>query len=274
MADNSNVPTFIYGTAWKEDKTEALVKQALDAGFRAIDTANQRKHYYEEGVGKAIQGFPRKELFLQTKFTFARGQDHRMPYDEKQPYAVQVQQSFESSLEHLGTDYVDSLVLHGPFTGRGIVEQDLEVWSAMEKLCNENKVRELGVSNVSQNQLSLLYTAAKIKPRFVQNRCFADQLWDLNVREFCREHKIYYQGFSLLTANQAELNHPKIRLMAEKYKKTIPQIVFRFSKQVGMIPLTGSSNRKHLDQDLDIDDFKLEPGEMKLIEEISNQGAQ
>jgi diketogulonate reductase-like aldo/keto reductase len=270
MTEKTNTPSFIFGTAWKEEKTEALVRQALEAGFRAIDTANQRKHYYEEGVGKAIKGFARDELFIQTKFTFARGQDYRMPYDDSEPYSVQVKQSFESSLEHLGVEYLDSLVLHGPFEGRGIVEQDLEVWDAMEKLCKEGKVRELGVSNVSQNQLSLLFKAVQTKPKYVQNRCFADQLWDLNVREFCRENKIFYQGFSLLTANRAELNRPNILSLSEKYKKTIPQIIFRFSKQIGMIPLTGSSSRKHLDQDLNIDDFKLEPRELTLIEEISS----
>lgn len=104
----------IYGTAWKEDRTESLVAQAIEAGFRAIDTANQRKHYYEEGVGQAVKkaiaarSVPRADLFLQTKFTYARGQDHRLPYDPKAPVAEQLRQSFESSLEHLGTDYLDS----------------------------------------------------------------------------------------------------------------------------------------------------------------------
>src|SRR5689334_9382243 len=111
-------PTFIYGTAWKEDRTEGLVLEALDAGFRAIDTANQRKHYYEEGVGRALRqklgSIARDDLFIQTKFTFRDGQDDRLPYDPKASVAEQVAQSFQSSLSHLGLDRVDSLVLHGP----------------------------------------------------------------------------------------------------------------------------------------------------------------
>ncbi len=259
----------MYGTAWKEEKTEALVRLALEAGFRAIDTANQRKHYYEEGVGKAIQGFPRDELFLQTKFTYSRGQDHRKPFNDSDPYSVQVQDSFESSLQHLGTDYLDSLVLHGPYSGHGIAEQDLEVWEAMEKLHKSGKVRELGVSNINQNQLTLLWKAAAVKPKYVQNRCFADQTWDLNVRKFCQENKVHYQGFSLLTANQAELRGPEVRALAEKYQKTIPQIIFRFSKQLGMIPLTGTSSKEHMKQDLAVDDFQLQAAEVELIENIS-----
>jgi diketogulonate reductase-like aldo/keto reductase len=80
-------PAFMYGTAWKEDRTASLTELALRAGFRGIDTANQRKHYFEAGVGEGLaSGYragivTRADLFLQTKFTYLRGQDHRLPYD-------------------------------------------------------------------------------------------------------------------------------------------------------------------------------------------------
>ncbi|MEA3136298.1 MAG: hypothetical protein QOC71_579, partial [Thermoplasmata archaeon] len=108
----------VYGTAWKEDATERLVGLALEAGFRGIDTANQRKHYHEAGVGAALRTafadgvVARDELFLQTKFTHLGGQDHRLPYDPRAPVAKQVEQSFAKSLEHLGIDRLDSYVLH------------------------------------------------------------------------------------------------------------------------------------------------------------------
>src|SRR5690242_20234515 len=98
------VPDFLYGTAWKEERTEALVVAALNAGFRGIDTANQRKHYHEAGVGRALgQVFAdgrlrRSDLFIQCKFTFQDGQDHRLPYDPRAAIAEQVTQSFQSSL--------------------------------------------------------------------------------------------------------------------------------------------------------------------------------
>src|SRR5262245_2596100 len=103
------VPSFFYGTAWKEERTASLTRLAIETGFRAIDTANQRKHYVEAGVGEAVAALidegkiKREELFLQTKFTFARGQDHRLPYDPQAPFGEQVAQSFASSLEHLRT---------------------------------------------------------------------------------------------------------------------------------------------------------------------------
>ena len=124
-------PHFLYGTAWKEDRTAHLVELALRAGFRAIDTANQRRHYFEAGVGEALAAayragiVTRSDLFLQTKYTYQRGQDHRLPYDPAQPLKVQVAQSLASSLEHLSTDYVDSFVLHGPSSGYGWSEADI-----------------------------------------------------------------------------------------------------------------------------------------------------
>src|SRR5208282_3743654 len=120
LAKSPPIPTFLYGTAWKEDRTPALVELALRAGFRGIDTANQRRHYHEAGVGEGLAAayragiVTRADLFLQTKFTYERGQDHRLPYDPVAPLAIQVAQSLASSLEHLGTDRVDSYVLHGP----------------------------------------------------------------------------------------------------------------------------------------------------------------
>ena len=114
------IPDFLYGTAWKEDRTPALTELALRMGFRGIDTANQRRHYFEAGVGQGLAAayragvVTRTDLFLQTKFTYRGGQDHRLPYDPAADLATQVAQSMQSSLEHLGTDHVDSYVLHGP----------------------------------------------------------------------------------------------------------------------------------------------------------------
>src|SRR6185295_8605082 len=116
-----SVPSFMYGTAWKKDATAWLVELAVESGFTAIDTANQLIHYDEARVGEALQtlahkGVKREALFLQSKFTSADGQDHRTPYDPSADLTTQVQQSFDSSLQHLHTDYLDSYVLHAPFS--------------------------------------------------------------------------------------------------------------------------------------------------------------
>lgn len=267
-------PFFVYGTAWKENDTARLTRAALDAGFRAIDTANQRKHYFEAGVGEAIAGaiedgvVERDELFLQTKFTYERGQDHRLPYDPEADVSTQVEQSFASSLEHLGTDYIDSYVLHGPASRYGLADADREVWRAMEALVDAGKVGALGVSNISDGQLESLLDFADKPPAFVQNRCFARTGWDVRVRRMCADHDLVYQGFSLLTANIEELRTHLVVEIAERHDKTIPQIAFRFALEVGMLPLTGTTDPEHMRQDLACFEFELSDDEVRVLESI------
>jgi diketogulonate reductase-like aldo/keto reductase len=195
------MPAFMYGTAWKKEATTQLVIEAVTAGFSAIDTANQLIHYDEARVGEALVtlaqgGHTRDRLFLQTKFTPVNGQDHRTPYDARAPITTQVRQSFESSLTHLRTDYLDSYVLHGPYSRSGLGPDDWEVWSAIESCYASGKSRLIGVSNVTAGQLALLCERATHRPMVVQNRCYAAFGWDKAVRDLCRAQQIVYQGFS------------------------------------------------------------------------------
>jgi diketogulonate reductase-like aldo/keto reductase len=275
MSSEHCVPDFLYGTAWKENRTAALTELALRTGFRAIDTANQRKHYHEAGVGEALAAayragiVTRADLFLQTKFTYQRGQDHRLPYDPAAPLAVQVAQSLASSLEHLGTDHVDSYVLHGPSSGYDWTDADAEVWEAMKKERAAGRTRLLGVSNVSLHHLEQMADAHAELPTFVQNRCFARTGWDREVRTFCDQHKITYQGFSLLTANPEVLQHQPLIAVAEKMNATPAQLVFSFARAVGMLPLTGTSSAAHMKEDLASLDLKLPPELVQAIEAIA-----
>lgn len=263
----------MYGTAWKKEATTALVLQAVEAGFTAIDTANQLIHYDEARVGEALltlgkRGITRDKLFLQTKFTSVNGQDHRTPYDAAADLTTQVKQSFESSLAHLHTDYLDSYVLHGPYYRRGLAREDWEVWAAIEALYETGKAKMIGVSNVSAEQLTLLCTKAKYRPMVVQNRCYAALGWDKEVREICRAHKIIYQGFSLLTANREVFVDPAVRSIAARYGMGLAQVVFRFAMQIGMLPLTGTTDPQHMKEDLASDQFTLAPEDLQLIEDI------
>jgi diketogulonate reductase-like aldo/keto reductase len=155
-AQPPSIPDFLYGTAWKEDRTAALTELAIRSGFRAIDTANQRKHYFEAAVGQGLAAayaaglVTRADLFLQTKFTYQDGQDHRLPYDPAAPLSLQVAQSMASSLEHLGTDHVDSFVLHGPASHSHWTTDDFKTWQAMIKERDAGRTRLLGVSNSSR----------------------------------------------------------------------------------------------------------------------------
>ncbi len=269
------VPRFLYGTAWKEGQTQRLVGLALRQGFRGLDTANQRKHYHEAAVGQAValaiaEGLvTRGELFLQTKFTFRRGQDHRLPYDPDAPITTQVEQSIASSLRHLGTEVLDSYLLHGPTQRDGLAPADWEAWRAMEAAHDGGRVRLLGVSNFSLGQLRQLCEGARVRPRFVQNRCYAARGWDRDIRRCCAASGLVYQGFSLLTANREALAHPELARIAERHGRTVAQAVFRFTLEVGMIPLTGTTDPGHMRPDLEAFDFRLNPAEVEQIEGLA-----
>jgi diketogulonate reductase-like aldo/keto reductase len=274
MIDGVRVPRFLYGTAWKEADTERLTALALRQGFRGIDTANQRRHYDEAAVGRAVQAaiaagvVARADLFLQTKFTFRPGQDHRLPYDPNAPIAAQVQQSFASSLEHLGTDVLNSYVLHGPSRSDGLAAADWEAWRAMEAIHAAGRARLLGISNVSLGQLEALCAGARVRPRFVQNRCYASRGWDRDVRAFCAARGLVYQGFSLLTANRQVLAHPDLARIAARHGRSPAQVVFRFALEVGMLPLTGTTSADHMRADLDAFAFELAADEVERIERL------
>jgi diketogulonate reductase-like aldo/keto reductase len=272
-ADSSHTtPDFIYGTAWKEDRTAALTELAIRSGFRAIDTANQRKHYVESNVGEALaavirDGFvKRADLFLQTKFTYLPGQDHRIPYDPRSTPSEQVAQSFASSLEHLGTDYIDSYVLHGPAASVWS-RLDAEVWTAMLRERDAGRARALGLSNVSLRHLHQM-TSRHEAPTFVQNRCFAQFGWDREIRHFCREHGIVYQGFSLLTANIDVLHSVLVAGIAARVNATPAQVIFAFARAISILPLTGTSNEQHMKQDLASREIELSADDVNSLEAV------
>jgi diketogulonate reductase-like aldo/keto reductase len=273
--DGARAPRFLYGTAWKEDETRRLAELAIEQGFRGIDTANQRRHYHEAAVGQAVAAVigrglvTRDDLFLQTKFTFQPGQDHRLPYDPAAPIPIQVEQSLASSLQHLGVELVESYVLHGPSQRFGLGPADWAAWRAMEAIHNSGRARWLGISNVTLEQLEALCHQARVRPRFVQNRCFAVQRWDRDVRAFCAAHQIEYQGFSLLTANRDALAHPELARIARRHGRSLSQVVFRFALDVGMMPLTGTTNADHMREDLGVFDFRLTPDEVAQIEGLT-----
>jgi diketogulonate reductase-like aldo/keto reductase len=267
------IPSFMYGTAWKKEATTHLVQLAVASGFTAIDTANQLIHYEEAMVGEAFralakQGIKRDTLFLQTKFTSVEGQDHRTPYEASADLTTQVRQSFDSSLTHLSTEYVDSYVLHAPFQRRGLGEADWEVWAAMEGLCQSGKTKMIGISNVTAGQLTQLCQRANLKPMVVQNRCYAALAWDQEVRGICQAHGIIYQGFSLLTANREVLADREIHTIAKRLGIGPAQVIFRFAMQIGMLPLTGTTSQQHMKEDLQAEQLTLSSEEIQRIETI------
>lgn len=266
------MPSLMYGTAWKKEHTADLVVQAVLSGFRGIDTACQPKHYNEPHVGEAIRrlkehGITREELFIQTKFTPLSGQDpQRVPYDPNVSLDRQVAHSFEVSQRNLGTDHIDSLVLHSPLFPYSNL---ISVWGAMQKIYQDGGVGQIGISNCYDLELlKRLYLDADIKPSVVQNRFYSESGYDIALRQWCSEHGIVYQSFWSLTANPHLLGSQIVSTLCHKYAKTPAQILYRYLNHVGIIPLIGSTSQIHMDQDLAIFEFELINSEIQSITEL------
>lgn len=257
-----HMPKIIYGTAWKKEKTTGYVVDAVLSGFRGIDTACQPKHYREDLVGEALvklekeYNIKREDLYIQTKFTSLDGQDpNNIPYDKNANLTNQVHQSFEKSLSNLHTDYIDSLVLHSPMRN---FNDTLTVWRIFEEFVKSGKVKQIGISNIySLKMLEEIWNDAKVKPAVIQNRFYADSGWDVEIRKFCRANGIIYQSFWTLTANPFILEHKNLKGIAKKYSKTKEQIFFKFVMHLGIAPLSGTTSKEHMKEDLEVLDMEV-----------------
>jgi diketogulonate reductase-like aldo/keto reductase len=257
---SAKIPAFLYGTAWKGDKTRHLVQQALLNGFRAIDTAAQPKHYREDLVGEGIRDalkagrFTREDIYLQTKFTGIHGQDlTRIPYDASTSITIQVSTSVKSSLRNLrhGGDedaYLDCLVLHSPLPS---MAQTQKAWRAMESHVPRS-VRTLGLSNFYDlSLLRKLYTFARVKPVVLQNRFYPGSGYDGAIRGFCHDHDIIYQSFWTLTANPHLLECAPVSMVAESAQVSRPVALYSLVLGLGNVRiLNGTTNAQTMRDDL------------------------
>jgi diketogulonate reductase-like aldo/keto reductase len=261
----------IYGTAWKKEFTKDFVVQAIQNGFRAIDTACQPKHYNEalvgEGLKKAMDKFElhRDELFIQTKFTPYPGQDPRdVPYNPNDPIEKQVEDSVKKSLENLQVDFIDSLLIHSPITPH--IDM-LKAWRVMEMLVLDGKVGQIGVSNYYNAEFFRYFCSdVLLKPSIVQNRFYKQTNYDIELREYTKFHNIEYQSFWSLTANKSHFTTQYFKNIVDKYDRTPEQIFYRFLTQIGITPLNGTTSAQHMLEDLSIFDFELDSTDIAIIE--------
>jgi diketogulonate reductase-like aldo/keto reductase len=260
------MPKIIYGTAWKKEKTQKYVHQALTVGFRGIDTAGQPKHYDERLVGEAISQYlgesnlKREDLFIQTKFSPADGQDRNtIPYDPSLPLKQQVHKSFESSQKNLKVNVVDSYILHSPLK---TYDQTMEVWSAMEELKGSGSARQIGISNIYDfGLLKKIWNNANTKPAVIQNRFDAyHNNFDEEIRKFCRDNNIIYQSFWTLTATKQKAILTSVGLTSlarDHYKVTPEQLLLKVVINLGVVPLVGTTDELHMRHDLDLLNLKI-----------------
>ncbi|KAL4864525.1 hypothetical protein BDV12DRAFT_176089 [Aspergillus spectabilis] len=257
------LPTFIYGTAWKKDRSADLVHQAIGAGFRAIDTAAQPKHYREDLVGEGIRraigdgSVRREDLYIQTKFTSVHGQNpDDVPYDPSSSVTDQVHASVNSSLYNLRPSagpesadeaYIDTVVLHSPLP---TMTQTMEAWSALETYV-PHRIRSLGISNTSLPVLREIVSLGKVKPAVVQNRFYGGTQFDVPLRAYCREHQIIYQSFWTLTANPELVESKPVVSLAREASVSAAAALYGLILGLGQTTiLNGTTKKEHMETDL------------------------
>jgi len=281
---STTIPVFVYGTAWKKDRSADLVYNAINAGFRAVDTAAQPRHYQEHLVGDGIRRaiadgiVGRKDLYVrkitifnvldnqtadhrqvQTKFSPISAQDpDNMPYDASAPVTEQVHASIKSSLQNLRSEsepgsvdeaYIDTVVIHSPLS---TLSQTLEAWHALETYV-PHRIRNLGISNCTLPMLRELCTSNQttVKPSVVQNRFYEDTLFDVPLRAFCRENQVIYQSFWTLTANPDLVRSGPVQQLARHVNIT-PAAAF-YTLVMGLKDVTvlnGTKNDERMKEDL------------------------
>ncbi|KAG9316802.1 NADP-dependent oxidoreductase domain-containing protein [Chiua virens] len=247
-------PRTIYGTAWKGERTTHLVINAFLQGFRAVDTACQPKHYREDLVGEALDvlqknhDIKRNEMHIQTKFTPIGGQDlsKPIPYDIRDPVKDQIATSLRASLHNLRTSYIDSYLLHSPLR---TMKATLEAWRALMAAQDAGTVRKIGVSNVYDVRILAALTELR-KVQVVQNRWYEGNMWDPDVWRYCKDHGIEYQSFWTLSGSTSLLTHPAVITISGRLEVTPAQVIFKLAQLHSIVPLTGTTNELHMQQDL------------------------
>ncbi|KAH9944724.1 NADP-dependent oxidoreductase domain-containing protein [Amylocystis lapponica] len=254
----------IYGTAWKKERTTALVVSAVLNGFRAIDTAAQPKHYREDLVGEALRelqekhGIKREDLWIQTKFTQLLGQDRSLPlpYRPNEGIKNQLLSSVEQSLGVLGVAYLDSVLMHSPCKSASDTEA---AFRALVELQDAGKVKHIGMSNTYDVAiLEAIERACGKRVQIVQNRWHEGNHWDRGVARYCRENGIQYQSFWTLSGSPRLLAHPSLQTIANAKNCTPEQALFRLAQLHGITPLSGTTNEQHMREDVAVQDIDLE----------------
>ncbi len=237
---------------YKADKGKEVINavhNALEAGYRLIDTASFYEN--EQGVGEAVRSssIPREELFFTSKVW---NSDHG--YDK-------TLQAFDSSIKLLGLDYIDLYLIHWPVPGKYV-----ETWKALEKLYKDDRVKAIGVSNFLEHHLEEIMNHGNIKPMVLQNE-FHPQLVQQPLLDFCKLNQIQYQGWSPLMRGRI-LDNPILKELAEKYKKTVAQIILRWDLQKGVATIPKSVNKERIVENAQIFDFELTKDDIKKIDTL------
>ncbi|WEG12863.1 aldo/keto reductase [Pullulanibacillus sp. KACC 23026] len=256
LSNGIKMPWFGLGVFKVEEGPELInaVKVAIKHGYRSIDTASIYGN--EEGVGKAIiegieeAGISRDDLFITSKVWNAD-----LGYES-------TLNAFTTSLNKLGLDYLNLYLIHWPVEGKY-----KEAWRALETLYKEGKVKAIGVSNFQIHHLEELMKEAEIKPMINQVE-YHPRLTQKDLHAFCQKHGIQLEAWSPLMQGQL-LDHPDLLSIANKYNKTVAQIILRWDLQNGVITIPKSTKEHRIIENSTVFDFELSQEDIKRINQLN-----
>lgn len=252
LIDGTPFPRIGYGTYQLTEREAALkaIHDALDTGYRLIDTAEN--YHNESEVGEAIRtsSVKREEILVSTKLW-----PHDLGYDR-------TMKAFEGSLGRLGLDYLDLYLIHWPYTD----DLNASSWKAFERLHEQGVIKHIGVSNFNRPMLEKLLQKAHIPPCVNQIE-YHPRFFDEECQALCKEKGILIEGWSPLMQGEA-LKNPILQTLAKKHGRSTAQIALRWSLQRDVIPLPKSANKKRMADNFAIFDFALSDEDMGELEKM------
>ena len=268
LSNGVKIPQMALGTWFiDDDKAAEAVRNAVEIGYRHFDTA--QAYGNERGVGEGIRtaGVPREELFVTSKVA-AEHKDYASASD-----------SIDESLEKMGLDYIDMMIIHSPQPWKDVNQSDnryfnenREVWRALQDAYKSGKVRAIGISNFQKEDIDNVYDWAEIKPMVNQVLCHISNT-PLELIDYCQKKGIEIEAYSPVAHGEI-LKNDKIAAMAEKYHVTVPQLCIRYDIQLGAIVLPKTANPDHMRINADVD-FEIsndDMAELKSMEKIQSYG--
>ena len=238
------------------------VREAIATGYIHIDTAAVYGNECSVGQGVRESGVPREKLFITSKlWNTERGYDTTL-------------RACEKTLQDLGMDYLDLYLIHWPANelqfGSRAAAINVDTWRAMERLADEKVVRSVGLSNFYPSHIAPVLVSANIVPAVDQIEYHPGLLQEDTIA-LCREKGILVEAWSPLGRGKS-LEHPLLKDLAEKYDRTVAQIILRWEMQHNVVPLPKSVNPERIRSNSELFDFELSEDDMEMIDEIEPYG--
>jgi 2,5-diketo-D-gluconate reductase A len=250
LIHGARIPRIGFGTGrFSSDEAEVVVAQAIGAGYRLIDTAFNYKNEYGVGRGIVASGVPRQEIFVTTKFN---RESHGVEF---------VREAWASSVEQMGLDYVDLLLIHWP---NPKYDRYVDAWRGLKSLLDEGLVRAIGVANFKPAHLQRLLDETGVTPDVNQVQV-SPYFPRYETVAFHQRHGIVTESHSPLGSGKGLLAEPALMAKATSHGRTPAQIVLRWHLQRGLVPIPKTQSLNRMRENLDVYDFELSSADLEVL---------